>query len=328
VPRLVSNSVALLGEDEAAKRVAAVLEKRGTPEEPSQMIFMLRKRPFTEEETSDIMQWTPADPLIVPGRHAVPPYDDLFSGRKTLAQVIAESPRRVDPVFDDSPFYFATERPWGMPTRMRQGLGALVLPVVGLLAIFIAFGKRPGKPSGHYAASIVYFGCLGAGFIAVELTLLQNLTLLLGHPIFTLSILLFTILAAGGLGSALSNRIPMRGACLAVASLGTIAAFVLPVLVPALLPLEIGPRVAVAVALVLPFGLVMGMPFPQGLRQTGQGSLPSPPFYWGLNGVMSVIGSVGTVVIALSFGFRIAMLAGSASYLLASITAGAFQRQE
>ena len=35
----------------------------------------------------------------------------------------------------------------------------------------------------------------------MELALLQHLTLLLGHPIFTLSILLFTLLAAGGLGS-------------------------------------------------------------------------------------------------------------------------------
>ena len=61
-----------------------------------------------------------------------------------------------------------------------------------------------------YAASVVYFACLGVGFIAVELTLLQNLTLLLGHPIFTLSLLLFTILAAGGLGSAVSGRISSR----------------------------------------------------------------------------------------------------------------------
>src|SRR4030095_7575530 len=104
----------------------------------------------------------------------------------------------------------------------------------GLLASFVAFGKPKGKPVRPYAASIVYFACLGVGFIAIELTLLQNLTLLLGHPIFTLSILLFTILAAGGLGSALSGRIPVRFACLAVAALGTAAAFGLPHIVPKL----------------------------------------------------------------------------------------------
>jgi hypothetical protein len=157
------------------------------------------------------------------------------------------------------------------------------------------------------------------GFIAVELTLLQNLTLLVGHPIFTLSLLLFTILAAGGFGSALSRRVPVRWACLAVGILGVIAAFLLPKIIPVLLPLDLGMRIAIAVALIVPFGVMMGMPFPQGLRQTGQGSLPAPPFYWGLNGVMSVIGSVGTVILALVFGFHIAMLAGSACYVSAAI---------
>jgi len=65
----------------------------------------------------------------------------------------------------------------------------------------------------------------------------------------------------------------------------------------------------------------MGMPFPKGLRNTGQGSLPTAPFYWGLNGIMSVIGSVGTILIALLFGFQIAMLAGSGCYFIAALSA-------
>ena len=318
VPRLVSNSIALLGVDEASKRIVALTEKRATAEDPAQMMFMLRKRPFSEHETAEIMDWPMANPLIVPGRHADPPYDDLFSGKKTMEQLVKESPRRVEAVFDDSPFYFATERPWGMPYQMQQALGALVVPLLALLAVVVALGKPKGKPTGRYAASIVYFACLGAGFIAVELTLLQNLTLLLGHPIFTLSILLFTILAFGGLGSALSGRVPMHIACLIVTVLGSVAAFALPRFVPAVLPFGLGARIAIAVALIAPFGLMMGMPFPQGLRRTGEGSLPAAPFYWGLNGIMSVIGSVGTVVIALVFGFQAAMLAGSACYLLAA----------
>ena len=318
VPRLVSNSVALLGVDEASKRIVTLVEKRSTSEDPPQMTFMLRKRPFTEQEIAEIMDWPLGNPMIVPGRHAEPPYADLFSGRKTMEQIVAEAPRRVEAVFDDSPFYFATERPWGMPYQMQQALGALVTPLLILLAIIVYLGKPKGKPIAPYAASILYFACLGAGFIAVELTLLQNLTLLLGHPIFTLSILLFTILAFGGIGSALSRRIPTHVACLAVTALGVIAAFALPSFVPALLPFALSARVGIAVALIAPFGLMMGMPFPQGLSRTGEGSLPAPPFYWGLNGVMSVIGSVGTVVVALVFGFQVAMLAGSACYLIAA----------
>src|SRR5207237_2135372 len=115
-------------------------------------------------------------------------------------------------------------------------------------------------------------------------------------------------------------RIPARRACLAVAGLGAAAAFFLPWIIPILLPLELNIRVAIAVGLVAPFGVMMGMPFPQGLRQTGQGALPAAPFYWGLNGLMSVIGSVGTVGLALVFGFRVAMLAGSLCYLDAGLS--------
>jgi hypothetical protein len=230
-------------------------------------------------------------------------------------------------VFDNSPFYFAIERPYGVPYRMRQALGALVTPVLILLGVFVSIGKPRGQPVAPYAGSILYFGSLGAGFIAVELSLLQHLTLLLGHPIFTLSILLFTILAAGGIGSALSNRVPVAWACLAVAALGAAGALILPKLVPMLLPLGLAARVAIAVAMIVPLGLVMGMPFPQGLRAVGRGSLPPPPFYWGLNGIMSVIGSVGTVIVALVFGFQIAMLGGSACYVVAAATSGVLTRR-
>jgi hypothetical protein len=265
--------------------------------------------------------WTLARPMIVPGRYAEAPYGDLLAGRKTLTQYIDEAPRRVGPVFDDSPFYFAIERPWGMATRIARALLYIVVPVVGLLGLLVAFGKPRGGSTGAYAASVGYFACLGLGFITVELVLLQHLTLLLGHPIFTLSILLFALLLAGGVGSSMSHRIRGRSACLIVMALGVIWALVLPKLVPALLPLPLAARVAIAIIIILPIGLAMGIPFPRGLRRAGRGALPPPPFYWGLNGVMSVLGSVGTVTLALIAGFQVAMIAGSGCYALAAALA-------
>ncbi|HUK32901.1 MAG TPA: hypothetical protein VLV86_03260, partial [Vicinamibacterales bacterium] len=243
---------------------------------------------------------------------------DLLNGKKTMAQWEAASPTFIGAVFDDSPFYFAIERPWGMPEPIARRLFEwLLAPNVVLLAVFAAFGKPKQKPAAPYAASVVYFACLGFGFISVELALLQNLTLLLGHPIFTLAILLFTLLAAGGFGSALSTFVPPRGACLVVAVLGTLEAVLLPRIVPFLLPLPIAARILIAMALVAPLGFVMGMPFPRGLQSTGRGSLPAPAFFWGLNGVMSVIGSVVTVFVALRWGFQSAMLIGCLAYVFA-----------
>ena len=324
IPRLVSNAVALLGPKAAAERLVVVMEQRDEqPDDPPQMLFMLRKRPFTAAETEAIAsRWSLAHPILVPDLVSTPPYTDLLAGRTTLAAYEAAAPQRVGPVFDDSPFYFATSRPWGMSTPMAAMLLlGLLAPASTLLIVFTLVG-RPREATGYrYSASIVYFACLGFGFITVELALLQYLTLLLGHPSFTLSVLLFTLLAAGGVGSAISRRFAVRSACLVVALLGAASALLLPKLVPLLLPLPLGARIFMAVALLTPLGLAMGMPFPRGLERAGRDALPAPPFYWGLNGVMSVIGSVITVLVAVSFGFRAAMLVGSACYLMAALVA-------
>ena len=95
----------------------------------------------------------------------------------------------------------------------------------------------------------------------------------------------------------------------------------MPLLVPVLLPLSLGVRVFAAMLLIAPLGLAMGIPFPSGLRRTGRGSLPAPPFFWGLNGIMSVIGSVVTVGVALMSGFQAAMIVGCACYAIAGLVA-------
>jgi hypothetical protein len=331
IPRLVANSVAMLDAPAASKRIAVFMEKRGTRDDPHQMLFMLRKQPFTAEQTAQMVnEWTSAQPIIVPGRATTAPFDDLLAGRKSLAAFEAESPRFVGPVFDDSPFYFAIERPFGMSSTMANRLFTrLILPGLALLAVFAFAGKPRGAAVAPYAASVAYFSCLGFGFIAIELALLQHLTLLLGHPIFTLSVLLFTLLAMGGIGSAASRFVPVGAACLAVAVVGGVEAAALPRAIPLLLPLTQWARVAVAVLLIAPLGLAMGMPFPLGLQRTGRGALPAPPFYWGLNGIMSVVGSVCTVFVALRFGFQAAMLIGAVCYVVAAVASvAAFGAEE
>jgi predicted membrane-bound spermidine synthase len=322
IPRLVSNSVALLGAEAARERVVVLLEKRRSLEEPPQMIFMLRRRPFTEVETAQIMgEWTLARPVIVPGRFAEAPFGDLLEGRKTLEQYVAEATVRVDPVFDDRPFYFARRKPWGLPQSMTRPLLEILAPVALLLVLIVVLGRPAPGSSKAYAGSIVYFAALGLGFIAVELALLQDLTLFLGHPIFTLSVLLFTLLASSGLGSWASGAFSVRAVCVAIFGLAATYAFLLPALVRALLFLSLPLRIGVAVAIIAPLGFAMGMPFPRGLLRVGREGLPPPPFYWGLNGILSVIGSVGTMVVAITLGFRAALLAGSVCYLVAAFAA-------
>jgi hypothetical protein len=244
-----------------------------------------------------------------------------------MAEYEAAAPKLVGPVTDDRPFYFAQWKPLGLPPAMARAVLSLALPILLLCTAFAIFGKPRGERVAPYAASVAYFGSLGLGFITVELALLQNLTLLIGHPIFTLSILLFTLLAAGGLGASLSPRFRPTNVCALVALLGIVYAFALPLVVTPLLPLSLAARVTAAVLLVAPLGFAMGMPLPQGLTRAGHGPLPAPAFYWGLNGVLSVIGSVGTMALAVTLGFRAALLIGSLFYVVAALSAPLMGRE-
>ena len=78
------------------------------------------------------------------------------------------------------------------------------LVFIGVPLVFSRVGREPwpGK-----AASLVYFSCLGAGFIILELTFIQKLWKFIGYPLYTYSVVLFTLLLAAGLGSLSSPRL-------------------------------------------------------------------------------------------------------------------------
>ena len=78
-------------------------------------------------------------------------------------------------------------------------------------------------------------------------------------------------------------------------------------------------RIFVAVALLAPLSLMMGMPFAIGMRMATHRPGATTAFMWGINGATSVCGSVFGLVIALFFGIAAAFWVGALVYLLALI---------
>ena len=80
-------------------------------------------------------------------------------------------------------------------------------------------------------------------------------------------------------------------------------------------------RIAIAVRLLAPIGLLMGMPF-----AIGMGAARSPgattAFLWGINGATSVCASVFGVVIAVFFGISTSFWIGTLAYLASTTGAG------
>jgi ABC-type Mn2+/Zn2+ transport system permease subunit len=82
--------------------------------------------------------------------------------------------------------------------------------------------------------------------------------------------------------------------------------------------LPIAGRCLLAGVLLIPLGILMGMPLPIGMRLFhDQNDLV--PWSWGVNSATSVLGAILAVVVAMNAGFTVTLLFGTLLYLLALI---------
>jgi len=335
VPRLAANAVDFLSArglamEDIGRRMLAVSARRPASEETSNVetVFMLTRSPLDEAAVERLLAGHPEAHVIhAPYRAGEPQYADLFAGRMSFADYTQMFPTLATPVNDDHPFYFAVDKPLGIPDFMARLLALPVAAVLGFALLLLAGGRILGFPA-PAPRTVAYFGALGVGFIVCEIALLQRLILLLGHPIYTLVIILFTLLTTGSLGSLFARRFPpqrigrvLGGVIPAVILLVLAGAFLLPAAVRAALPLELPVRIVLTAAMVAPFGFLMGMPFPLGLRSQALEAGGAPiSALWGINGVASVVGSIGAVALAVAFGFTWVFVVGAACYALAWLT--------
>ena len=193
-----------------------------------------------------------------------------------------------------------------------------LLCVLGFVLPLVAVRRVPGRPN---AGALWFFAFIGLGFLLIEVVLIQRFVLFLGFPTYALSVVLFALLVFTGIGALLSARgEPRRTLTFALAGvsvLALVAAFGLQPLLRALIDLPFAARVAVAVALLAPAGLGMGIAMPIGLRRLVDLHPSGVPWAWAVNGLTSVLASALAVAIAITAGFTVATLAGCACYAAA-----------
>ena len=71
--------------------------------------------------------------------------------------------------------------------------------------------------------------------------------------------------------------------------------------------------------LLVPLGTLLGMPFPTGLRLASQEAPALIPWGWGVNGFFTVIGTVIALMVAMTWGFKVVLVVGGFSYVLAAV---------
>ncbi|MBK8550352.1 MAG: hypothetical protein IPL53_04525 [Ignavibacteria bacterium] len=172
---------------------------------------------------------------------------------------------------------------------------------------------------------LIYFACLGFGYIVLQICMIQKFTLFLGQPVITLLTVVSTMLIASGLGSLVSvkfykNNLKKLYIIFSIIALLTLAIGILnPYIFNSLVRLELHWRILVSALIIFPLGFFMGMPFPIGMSLILPSEKRFVAFAWGVNGFFSVIGTVSAIILAMMFGFRFVFILGAVIYIVAMV---------
>ena len=249
----------------------------------------------------------------------------------------------VTPVDDDRPFFFYTVQPRDVLNFLKQGglsadykinralpllfevLGISVLAIIVVLAFPpLLLGEKLPAEKG-VRGFLLYFVCIGAGYILIQVALIQKFVLFLGHPTYALTVIVFSMLISSGLGSYCSRRLTgdphdtrrlsavLVGVAVTVSVLAYLAAPVSEFGVGWPLPL----KALVTVCMIAPAGFLMGIPFPTGLTRLERSFPQAVRWAWALNAAASVLGSVAAICLAIYIGLRATVLMGALLYLAA-----------
>jgi hypothetical protein len=208
-------------------------------------------------------------------------------------------------------------------------LAMLVVISIALVAATIIVPLRPTVKEAGWRLVVGgtgYFALIGVGFMMVEIALLQRMSVFLGHPVYALSVVLFSLILWAGFGSMASERVRLDGAGKLVAWSVASAAylFALPFWLPLLFDLDgadLLVRAGLCVLVLAPAGFLMGFGFPTGMRLVSAINTGPMPWFWGINGAASVLAASVALVTSIAFSIDTTLRIGAACYLLVAAPA-------
>jgi len=204
-------------------------------------------------------------------------------------------------------------------------LGVACLTATVLLAIPLIWGCRAiFSRSRGKALTVLYFACLGAGYIMVEVGLIAHFVMALGNPTISASVLITGMLVFSGLGALTSERVlphmrtVMPVLFVAVGAMLILYGLFLGHALDAIGAIPYLVRLVICFILIAPPAFLMGFPMP--IAMTSLGRLGKDHLFvwaWGVNGCFSVIGAAAAPVIATNFGLAAVIEIAGFAYLLA-----------
>ena len=305
--------------------------------------LLVKKTPFTAEQEEKVRSWLAPNPYFgisaAPGiNHARTNLYQLFLSLGDAAReraFVRAYPFDVSPATDDRPFFFNYSY-WSHlgsldiqtfpPMQITVVLLTLLVGLAAVVCVYLPlrFVGAQGRPAAPWRPTL-YFAAIAAGFMAIDIALLQKFGVFLGHPNYALSVVLAALLLSTGVGSLASGAIVralgrLRFVSYLLAFLLIAAwAFAFPRLL-GWVGLGFGTRAAIVTLLVAPVGILLGVFMPWGLDRLKETSPALTPWAWGINGIFSVLAPVLGVGFAMTWGSSALMLAAVPLYLAAAMS--------
>jgi hypothetical protein len=340
--------------------VAALLD-RGVTEPRAHLVLLAREHiatmmlspsPFSDEDRAAVLQLADEqafDVLLSPWTEGRIDRQAAMAGSRSIAELDAAA---ADPLLDYTaptdarPFFFnqiklralLEELPreslaWGNAgatmTLAALGVVAAVL-VAAIIAWPLARAGRPAMPPGTFGAALAYFALIGAGFMFIQIAFLQRFSVLLGHPTYTFSIILFSMILFAGIGSFLSDRIAAGARIvrlpLAIGGVVVLLGLALDPVTRATAGAGLAGRTAVVLAFTAPLSLLLGCCFPIGMRLLSRLSAPATAWMWGVNGAAGVMASIVAVAVSMWLGIGVNLAIAAVCYLLLAVPMRALAR--
>jgi len=207
---------------------------------------------------------------------------------------------------------------WGTLALVATLVQSVVLAGV-LLILPVAVRSRTTGEAG-LAPVIVYFAAIGLAYLAAEIAAIQQLGLLLGHPVYAVAAVLAVFLLFSGGGSVWSDRLGQaRRVRMLAAVVPALLCWVLflPPLVHLVQPAPLVARGAAALVLLGPVAFLMGMPFPLGIRALARDDQRRLAWAWAANGFASVTAAPLAALVALEFGSTAVLITAATAYTVA-----------
>jgi hypothetical protein len=284
--------------------------------------------------------------LLAPGADPASPVLGRIAGSTSPAELEAYTSTLdldLSPPTDERPFFFNTLplfSPWRVFNLARHSefasaVGGNIWATLTLLFLFlfsllvvvrtIVYPLTPAISDVGRRLAVggsAYFCLIGMGFMMAEIGLVQRMSVFLGHPVYALSIVLFSLILSTGIGSLISDRFPLATRAQFTGWSLTTAAYLfsIPFWLPGVLhgceSAELLLRASVCVGAIAPGGLLMGYGFPTGMRLVTAVDRTPAPWFWGINGATGVLASSLAVAMSLAFGIYATMATSALCYAL------------